>query len=348
MTPGFANAAYRTGWTLMTTPSTAAPRLPWDAADPYPFYAWRRRDGEVVWDDTAQAWLVFSYDAAQQVLGGSGWTSDPRANPTARAALDCIGPELANQYMLFTDGDDHRRLRGSVRDVFTPSFINGLAAGVESIAAARDRSSARTARCSTSWPTSPCPCRSPLSADGWAWIRELDAPPWESPAIIRTLSRSPTRAIASGVGRLATLVAQFLPLAAERRSNPSDDLLSYIAADLDLLLDEVVITALIAVAGHETTANLLGAAVFRLLTPCPDGTRIDRRPRPGRSVADHRTAAARRPGAGHGAHRDRDHLVGGVEIGRPTSLVVVAAANRDPSVFDEPDQLRLDRGGPRR
>jgi hypothetical protein len=33
----------------MTTPNTTdAPRLPWDPADPYPFYEQRRCDGEVV------------------------------------------------------------------------------------------------------------------------------------------------------------------------------------------------------------------------------------------------------------------------------------------------------------
>jgi cytochrome P450 len=57
----------------------------------------------------------------------------------------------------------------------------------------------------------------------------------------------------------ATLLTEFLPLAADRRSHAGDDLLSFIASDPDLLLDDVVITAiLIAVAGHETTANLLG------------------------------------------------------------------------------------------
>ena len=62
-------------------------------------------------------------------------------------------------------------------------------------------------------------------------------------------------------------MAEFLPLAADRRVRPRDDLLSFIAADPDLELEDVVTTAiLIAVAGHETTANLLGAGLIRLLT----------------------------------------------------------------------------------
>lgn len=55
----------------MSANDVTAARLPWDAADPYPFYEARRRDGDVVWDNVAQGWLVLGYDAARQVLGGS-------------------------------------------------------------------------------------------------------------------------------------------------------------------------------------------------------------------------------------------------------------------------------------
>jgi hypothetical protein len=64
-------------------------------------------------------------------------------------------------------------------------------------------------------------------------------------------------------------------LAADRGRRPGDDLLSLIAADPDLQRDDIVVTAiLIAVAGHETTANLLGTAIVRLLTRRPDGGRL--------------------------------------------------------------------------
>ena len=72
--------------------------------------------------------------------------------------------------------------------------------------------------------------------------------------------------VAEGFGAAAALMAEFLPIAADRRAHPGDDLLSFIATDPELGLDDVVVTAiLIAVAGHETTANLLGAGLIRLL-----------------------------------------------------------------------------------
>jgi cytochrome P450 len=42
-----------------------------------------------------------------------------------------------------------------------------------------------------------------------------------------------------------------------------------------------------------------------------------------------------------------DHRIGGVDVAAGQSvLVAVAAANRDPSVFEQPDAFRLDRTGP--
>jgi hypothetical protein len=40
----------------MTTLDATAARLPWDATDPQRHYGHRRREGDVVWDDTVRAW----------------------------------------------------------------------------------------------------------------------------------------------------------------------------------------------------------------------------------------------------------------------------------------------------
>ncbi|GFG72817.1 cytochrome P450 [Mycobacterium botniense] len=333
----------------MSIPSTTAPRLPWDAVNPYPFYERRRRDGDVVWDETARSWLVLGYDAAQQVLGGSGWTSDPRANSNARAAMDALGADLLDGSMLFTDGANHTRLRGSMRDVFTRSFIDGLTTGVEAIAASViDHPPTATTFDFMADIAQPLPIAVVgewlgLDAETSKLLRE------QSPTIIRMLGAlADPDEIKAGAAASATLVTEFLPLAADRRSHPGDDLLSFIASDTDLVLDEVVITAiLIAVAGHETTANLLGAAMVRLFSVGPGGTcpvdavdpadpslisellRLD-----GPVQATARTATA-------------DHVIGDAEIAcGEQALVVIAAANRDPAVFDEPEQFRPGRVGP--
>ena len=176
-----------------------------------------------------------------------------------------------------------------------------------------------------------------LDVDAARLLRE------ESPAIIRMLTDSADPiAVENGADALAALLAEFLPLAADRRRHPGDDLLSFIAADPDLELDDVVTTAIIvAIAGHETTANLLGTAIIRFLTPRRDGTRtigsID-------TIGDRLTSELLRldgPVQAVGRTATCDHLVSEVTIraGEPV-LVVLPAANRDPAIFNNPNQFQ--------
>jgi cytochrome P450 len=334
----------------MTTPDIQAPvRLPWDAVDPYPFYEACRREGEVVWNDTAASWLILGYHPARQILAGPGWTSNPLANPNTGAELRGADPDMLRHNILFTEGADHLRLRGSVRDVFTRNFIAGLHDGIATIAA--DTIDSIPAGVQFDFMTDialPFPI-----AVAAAWLgldvgaaRLLGE---ESPAITRMLNdSSDTVAIDNGTEALATLLTEFLPLAADRRHHPRDDLLSFITTDTNLELDDIVTTAIIiAIAGHETTANLLGAAMIRLLTPQRHGIR----PIETIDAIDDRlvTELLRLDGPAQAVVRTatHDHTFSDVTInaGEP-ALVVLAAANRDPAIFNSPDQLQTDRPGP--
>jgi cytochrome P450 len=333
----------------MTVPDTRpAGNLPWDAADPFPLYERRRREGVVVWDESAGAWLILGYHPAQQILRGQGWTSNPLANPNAPAALRAIDPDLLSRNILFSDGDDHQRLRHAVSDVFTRTFIAGLQAGLKTIA---DHTfNLLPSGIEFDFMTEvalPLPI-----AVAAAWLGlELDTARLlreESPAISRMLSDvNDIDALRAGTEGLAALLTELLPLAAQRRLHPDDDLLSFLAANTDLELDEVVTTAaIIAIAGHETTANLLGAATIRLLNG-PTGHR------PFDAIHDISNAVVtellRLDGPVQAVTRTatRDQRINDTTVAAGQSvLVVLAAANRDPAVFTEPDQFRPERNGP--
>jgi cytochrome P450 len=115
-----------------------------------------------------------------------------------------------------------------------------------------------------------------------------------------------------------------------------------------LLLEEVVLMAiLIAVAGHETTANMLGAGLITLLTPADDGSRIVDRIDPADTALVSELLRLNGPVQSTARTATADHMISGVEIQSGQSvLAVVGAANRDPAVFDEPARFRLDRRGP--
>ena len=134
----------------------------------------------------------------------------------------------------------------------------------------------------------------------------------------------------------------------DRRSHPGDDLLSLIASDDNLLLDDVVMnTILIAVAGHEI-AHLLGGpqlACWRWdLTPSRIADTLDT------SDPSLITELLRLDGPVQATPirtATESHVVAGAEIASgQQALVVIAAANRDPAVFDQPDEFRLGRNAP--
>ena len=333
----------------MTSRDVTTGRLPWDAADPYPFYEDRRREGSVVWDDGAGAWLILGYHAARRILGEPGWTSDPLANPNAPRAVRAMGPDLLRRNILTTDGADHHRLRGAVRDVFTRTFITGLTDGIEAIASETvDHIPTGVEFDFMTEIALPLPI---AVAASWMGL-DVDTARLlgeESPAISRMLGDFIDRdAVEAGTAAFATLLTELLPVAADRRKHPGDDLLSFIGADPDLELDDAVTMALIiAVAGHETTANLLGVAMIRLLTPGPDGGRpIDTVEAVDGAVI---TELLRLDGPVQAVGRTAtcDHVIDGVTISaNEPVLVVLAAANRDPDVFTAPDQLQPGRAGP--
>jgi cytochrome P450 len=144
------------------------------------------------------------------------------------------------------------------------------------------------------------------------------------------------------------LIADFLPAAADRRTHPGDDLLSFIAADSNLSLDEVVVTTiLIAVAGHETTANLLGAILIRLLTPGNDGTLLADHIEADNPAVVTELPRLDSPVQAVGRTATTAQALGGIEIHCGEAVLgCVAAANRDPDAYDRPDRFQPGRSGP--
>lgn len=292
---------------------------------------------------------ISGYHDARGVLLGRGWSSDPLAAPANRDAAAAVGiAELPlARTMLLLDGADHVRVRNSIRDVFTPTYIAQLRTAIESIATdVVDAAPVGITFDFMSQVAQPFPIT--VIAE-WLGL-ELSAATtlWqEAPTLIRALDAAfDPQTLPMTAAAFTSLVAEFLPLAAARRADPLDDLLSLLATDPALDLDEVVVNAiLLAIAGHETTANLLGAAAIRLFRPVGGRRPIDdldvddpmlidellRLDGPAQAVL--RVATVRQ--------QVGDHDIAAGE----TVYVDIAAANRDPDVFDDPHAFRVDRVG---
>jgi cytochrome P450 len=322
--------------------------------DPYPLYARVRESApvrEVQLVDGRRAWLVTGYEEALQLLADPRLSKDfRRLGRVSEGGLSPGVPALViGRSMLNTDPPDHTRLRGLVSRAFTTRRVESLRGRIEDIAESLlDGMSSRQGVADL---VDAFALPLPITVMG-----ELLGVPVEDWAPLRawfaTLLSAGPRVVEDQTARQAagSLFRHLVGLIAAKRSAPRDDLLSALieACDGDQRLDEqelLATTFLLIVAGHETTVNLIASAVVALLrTP--------------RQLAALRSDLSLVPAAveellrydGPVHHATFRFTTGAVDVGGTTIpadqrvLVALAAANRDPTRFPDPDALDLVRG----
>jgi cytochrome P450 len=164
-----------------------------------------------------------------------------------------------------------------------------------------------------------------------------------------------TAAAAQAQSRVAeaALIGYLQDLVRERRANPDDTILSaLIAAEEEgdrLSSGEVVRMAfLLLIAGFETTVNLIGNGTVALLGD-PDGWDRLRQDPALVPMAIEEMLRYDSPVQMTSRIATEELEVGGsvIAAGRPV-LVSIGGANRDPEVFDQPDEFQIDRPDPGR
>lgn len=303
------------------------------------------------WDADAAAWRVGGYHLCREVLYGRGWSSAPRAADQTRRMYDRLGvvDSPIELMMLSLDPPDHSRVRGSIRDVFTPSYVAQMAEGVEMITRAllEDLEPGVPFEFMTAF-AQPFPIA--VIAELLALDTGTTETLWkEAGPLIRMLDGVLVDGgdLADGAAAFTSLITDFLPIAAARRDDPGDDLFSLLATDPGLELDEVVVNAiLLAVSGHETTANLLGNSMIRLYCDglAPRLADVGVAPTDSRVIGELLRLDSPVQLVGRAALERHD--LGGVVVAPGDRVMLdIGAANRDRNVFDEPDTFRLDREG---
>ena len=319
--------------------------------DPYPHYeAYRGEQPLLRVADTM--WLALGHADVTAVL------RHPRLSADERRATTEVGraePGRLATSLVFMDPPDHTRLRGLVARAFTPTRVADLRPTAEAITARLlDEVSASAASGGAvdliralAYPLPVqiiCSLLGVPAADEEAFTR------W-SRALARSLDPSVLRSaeldvvIASAERELAAYLQDLL---AARRASPGDDLLSAllaVEADGDRISPREVIdlTLLLLVAGHETTVNLIGNGALALLR-APDQLDLLRRSPeliPG-AVDELLRFDSPVQMSQRVAIEDLDLAGRRVRAGDEI-LLVLGAANRDPSVFAEPHRLDVAR-----
>jgi cytochrome P450 len=259
--------------------------------------------------------------------------------------------DLFERAMLFRDPPDHTRLRSLVSKAFTPRRAEQVSERVQRIVDEMlDRVESRRHVELLTELAYPLPARvicellGVPAADSDFIVRcarplatGLDPSPMRSPTTLTEADQA-TRAFVEYLERLIT----------DRRRQPGDDLLSaLIAAETDgdrLAHDELVSTlVLLLIAGHETTANLIGNGVLALLRNPAELARLRADPGLDATAVDELLRYDSPVQMTQRITLD-DVTLGDVTIG-PGRIVIaiLAAANHDPAVFDEPERLDVGR-----
>ena len=150
-----------------------------------------------------------------------------------------------------------------------------------------------------------------------------------------------------GAGGMSDIAAYVAHLATARQKDPGDDLISALLRNDELTFAELVgLGATLIFAGHETTTNLIGNGMLGLLRDPEQmaAMRASGRRQHGDAGRRRGDAPLRHPRSDVDAVIGDDAELGGKELRAGDSiLTVVGAGNRDPAVFDAPDQLVIDR-----
>jgi cytochrome P450 len=251
--------------------------------------------------------------------------------------------------LLMLDPPDHTRIRTLVGKAFTPRRIDALRPRIQQIVdQALDRLD----------PTAPIDLIRDFAVPvPIQVIAELLGVPtddrelfksWSSRLVALLDPLSADATLADAAEAFSELDVYFTRLFAERRLRPRDDLISALvaASEQGERLNEIELLAtvfLILGAGHETTTNLIGNAVAAMIAHPDERKRL--RDDPGMIETaveeflrfDSPVQATDRI-AGSDLEIDGHSIAQGQLV-----LLLLGAANRDPTVFESPDRLDLSR-----
>ena len=300
--------------------------------------------------DGHPAWVVLGYDAARQALNDHRISKDMLA--ALRDSGDVVaeglpGPEFS-RHMLNVDPPDHTRLRRLVSRAFVPSRIAALESAIRAIASnLLDKLDAAG------------PGATVDLIEGYAYplpfgvIGELLGIPaadrprlhtWFQVLLSGWSGDPPPAAVEASDG----IVAYLRELVDDKRRRPADDLVSVLiaATEGDALSTQELLSSLfqLVVAGHDTTASLIGNGVVALLDHPGQFQALlaDLGQLP---VAIEELIRFTAP-VPHATFRMTAEPVtlAGVQIpAREQVLVCLGAANRDPGRFPAPDVLDIGR-----
>jgi cytochrome P450 len=321
--------------------------------DPHPLYHQLRAEQPVAPLPEGDGWILTRWADCAAVLRDPKWSSSPDHRPADSTGGPSISEDMSQvgmKTLLFLDPPDHTRLRRLVSKAFTPRRIEQLRGHVAEI---------MDELLSSVKPGEPFDV---VTAFAYPLplivICELMGVPLEDRHQFEGWSADATRLLDGDIdeetmnkGIVAAMyfLNYFNGLFEQRRAEPRDDLLSGLIAVEeagDVLTEEELrsIVLLLFLAGHETTVNLIGNGLFALMQHRDQWDRLCADPEGLAASAVEELLRFDGPVHVTGRVATDDLEVNGRTVPKQTEVVaLLAAANRDPERFPDPDRLDIGR-----
>jgi cytochrome P450 len=326
-----------------------------DIDDPFPVFAAVRADAPVSrvrLADGHEAWLVMRYEDARRALNDPRLSKDmdkAMAADSAVAAEGLPGAALA-QHVLTMDPPDHTRLRKLIGTAFTPRRVEALRPRIQDLVdgllddvAAAGPTAVVDLVGTFAFPlpyTVICELLGIPDADRVALGQAFMA------LFLPADGASPRPEAVAGSEHI---IGYLNHITAHKREHPEDDLITALGDARDgtsrLTHRELCSTLFqLFVAGHDTTASLIGNGTAALLST-PDQLAVLRADPSLVSEAVEEFLRFDAP-VPHSTFRyaAEDTEIGGVTIPAGAQVLIsIASANRDPGRFTDPDTLDITR-----
>ena len=321
-------------------------------ANPYPLFHRLRREDPVHWDVYLHAWIVTRYPDVMEVLHTFSANRTPTPEQLTQMGLSNLNPiaQLMVKQMLFMDASVHTRLRGLASKAFTPARVETLKAHIREIvndlldqvegkgrmdviADFADPLPAIVTAELLGLPVSDHQKLKMWSANFAEMLGNFQHNPDRAPLMLRTVEE---------------MTSYFRDAVREIKAQPRDGLIhSMLTAEIDgdrLTEEEVIANVIVTmVGGQETTTNLIGNGLLTLLRHpdqmkmlCDDLSLIP--------SAVEEMLRFESPSQHTARLAPCDRELGGKQIkSRQAVIAIMAAANRDPERFPDPDHFDIKR-----
>ena len=323
--------------------------------NPFPTFARLQQEAPIHWSDKARGWVVTRYDDCKAIFLDQRFSSE-RMKPffeslsnEQRAKVERLESSVG-LWAVFLDPPDHTRLRRLLNRGFTSRAVDGMAPRIAEIVHElfddiEDKTEIDFIR--------DLAYRIPASV-----IMEMLGAPhseiehfklWsDEMSLFVGGSRVTPDKYVRAEAATAQMREAFRDLIAERRRQPREDMITDLirAEDEGQVLNEEELIAtciLLLFAGHETTGNLLGTGMYYFLRHLDQLEDLRLHPELADNVVEE---ILRHDGPNAAATRvaSEDITLNGHTIRKGQRVfAMINAANRDPELFDNPQQFDIRR-----